>query len=236
MGSRSECPKCGAKRGLAEYDNGEYCHACHEFTGLTKSLIKRLDVQTQKKELELPKCKPAIWPEEAKEWIYKYLEPKEAIVPYFWSDEYQRIVFPSNCGKAAWMRRVEETNRPEYKPKWLFVGDKEVVFKYGERRNHSYGVIDSVCLVEDVISAIKVSEVMDCIALGGTQIKDNVYSYIGDSGYSKVYVFLDGDEAGRKGAEFIRKRLALLYDTIIIRGNKDPKEMSLDQIKDLLNV
>ncbi len=233
--SRIKCNDCNAGRGLAEYPEGTYCHACHQFTRMTKSLIKRLDVQTNKKELELPECKPAVWPEEAKEWIRGYLEPVEDVVPFFWSDEYQRIVFPQYVGDdrdgmlmvAAWMRSIDN------QPKWMFAGDKDVVFKY--RRHNDSKLVNSICITEDVVSAIKASEVMDSIALGGTVLKANVYSHIGMNGYTKVYIFLDNDEAGKKGAEFARRRLSLLCDCVIVRGTKDPKAYQLDELRELLS-
>lgn len=230
MGSRSECPKCCARRGLAEYDNGEFCHACHQIISSNKSLIKT--AKKEKKRLEVPKIS-GVMPKDAYNWLFGYIGIEANDCFIFWSDEYQRIVFLSPSGKAAWMRSVNK------QPKWLFVGDKDEVFYYPCRSiireiEESESNRKCVCLVEDVVSAIKVSEVVDSITLGGTQIKDNVYSYIGNNGYQKVYIFLDGDEAGRKGAEFIRKRLALLCDTVIIRGSKDPKDCGKAELEGLL--
>ena len=238
--SRSKCDKCGARRGLAVYDNGEYCHACHHST-TTKSLTKRLDIQTNKKELEMPRDDFSRIPDEAREWIHKYRLYDERA--YFWSDKYKRIVFPQYMGDdrdgmlmvAAWMRSVSE------QPKWLFVGDKNVIFKYDyvvpdEDYDQKWrgGPVRDVCLTEDVVSAIKVSSVMDSIALGGTVLKENQHDYIRNNGYTKVYIFLDPDEAGQKGAWQIRKQLALTAECIMIRGNRDPKEYSLDELRELL--
>lgn len=234
MGSRTKCFDCGAGRGLAEYEDGTFCHACHTKTK-SRSLIKQ--EKAVKKELKVPMWDGTDqeWPREAFNWLIKYADNGQLTFDkVFWSDEYKRIVFPSPCGKAAWMRSVNE------QPKWLFVGDKDAVFCYEKYpRNLPNCPIEvyqsnAICLVEDVVSAIKVSEVMDSMALGGTVLKDNIYSYIGNNGYQKVYIFLDGDGAGRKGAEQIRKKLALLCDTVIIRSNRDPKEHMIDEIKELL--
>ncbi len=231
--SRSLCPDCNANRGLAEYDNGTYCFGCHKST-VSKSLMKRLDVQTCKKSLQVPEDNNYIFPEEALQWLLKYgAEEINYMDDCFWSDEYQRIVFPSPCGKAAWMRSVTE------QPKWLFVGDKDVMFHYPTKSilreiEESEANQKCVCLTEDVVSAIKVSEVMDSIALGGTVLKESTWSYIGMNGYQKVYIFLDGDSAGKKGAEFCRRRLSLLADCVIIRGRKDPKEFSIEELRGIL--
>jgi len=236
MSSRESCNDCGSSRGLASYDDGSYCFSCSKYTP-HKSLIKN-DKKDKTLQIELPEEDRSEWREDAYDWLSKYQdEESKSIMKYcFWSEKYKRIVFPQYIGNerdgmkmiAAWMRRVEDTVRPEYNPKWLFAGYNDTIFKYGEYNN------GSVCLVEDVVSAVKVSQVMDCIALGGTILKENVYSHIGMSGYSKVYIFLDPDQAGRNGAEKIRKRLALLTESVIIRGKKDPKELPIVALEELL--
>lgn len=231
MSSRNKCEDCGATRGLAEYSDGTYCHACHKYRP-EKSLFKEQKVKPT--ELEVPEDKQLDWPDEAYDWINKYQDErsKSLMKHCFWSDKYRRVVFPSDCNTAAWMRSINEH------PKWLFVGNKDIVFKYGDwytNTSSDYKSDSSVCLVEDVVSSIKVSELMDCIALGSTNLKELHYDYLRNHPYHNVYIFLDGDDAGKKGAERIRNELKLLYKCVIIRGRLDPKEISINKLKELLS-
>lgn len=246
MGNRTKCLDCGASRGLAEYDNGTYCFGCQKAT-VCKSLQKRLDTQIKKPELELPDNKDVIFPKEVYDWLFKYfgLETNNLHTKgIFWSEKYKRIIFPIygipyglNSWEtnpqmlAAWMRSVNE------QPKWLFAGDKDVVFKYGDWYNNyssSYVNDSSVCIVEDVVSAVKVSEVMDSIALGGTNLKEIHYDYLRSHPYRNVYIFLDGDEAGKKGAQRVRNELKLQHTCVIIREKLDPKEIPINGLEELL--
>jgi len=92
-----------------------------------------------------------------------------------------------------------------------------------------------VVLVEDAISAIRVSEFEDAISLMGTSIKDSVLKRILDEGYTDAVVFLDGDNSIVKmKTRAIAKRLAFLNVRVIETG-RDPKSYSVHELQHIVN-
>ncbi len=91
-----------------------------------------------------------------------------------------------------------------------------------------------IVLVEDLVSAIKVSQVVDCIAIMGVHPKASVVSRILSGGYSTAFVFLDGDNPTvRMKAREIGKRLPFVR-THVIEVGCDPKACTKEQIEDLI--
>lgn len=212
--SRSLCPKCYSSDGLAVYEDGSYCFACNNT--INKYNFGYASTKKENK-LGVPINLGHKIPEEYVAWMVKYnIKPSEA----YWDGSRKRLCFPSMDGKAAWLRSLTEA------PKWLLAGSKYSLFMYGVKTKN-------LCLVEDVVSAIKVSSIMQTIALGGTNLKDSILSTIVRGYYKKIYIFLDGDEAGKEGAQKIRNELKLIKNCIILRGNKDPKDYSLNDLKEM---
>lgn len=240
---RQPCDECGEKTSVQLNDGWTYCHACQHKTS-SKSLIAL--PQTITRCLSLPENLNTEWPREAIDWLSKYDHGIEGLGQHcFWDSQiYSRLCFPyyiqNNTRemeyRGCWMRLVDQTNRPEYKPKWLFAGIRDFVWQYlrvigsNETEEAQWRLDHTVVLVEDVVSALRVSEHMNCICLGGTNLTDFVKEFIIGS-YENVIVFLDGDDAGRNAAEKIRKELKLYCNVRVIRAKRDPKEMSNLQLK-----
>lgn len=238
MATREACTECNDPASVQVNDEYTFCHACRHKTS-SNSLIK---LPTRARILDLPENLNCEWPIDVPNWLAKYDHGIESIGLYcFWSDHYQRLCFPYYIGddyRGCWMRLVDETTRPEYKSKWLFAGKRDFVWVYFTDRCFPYSVNDetrwyidnSVVLVEDVVSAIRVSKHMNCICLGGTNLTPLIKKYIVKN-YENVILFLDGDSAGRNAAEKIRKELKLDCSIRVIRAKKDPKEFSDLQLK-----
>lgn len=233
--SRSSCFDCGSSDGLAIYEDGTYCFSCQKQTK-SKSLFQ--EVKEDKDKLQLPVDIGDQLPPKAMEWLLQFLDVDEINRFAFWSSKYNRICFPYYVwpvGKErsemlmCWMRTLNSNT----KMKWLFTGDNTMLPFYIPTT--SQPSVSRICLVEDVISGIKVSKFIDVIVLGTTDIgKDSpILSKLEQ--YDRVVLFLDGDNAGKKGTERLRNDLKLLYDVKTIRNNRDPKNYSNDELQELLN-
>lgn len=175
------------------------------------------------------------------EWVKQYDENQVLMNNCYWSEAKGRIIFPvyykdGNGEKkisAAWMRSPD-TN---LQPKWLFAGDKEALFFYKpvEDLDVEWRGDSEICLVEDVVSALKVGQVEECLALGGTYLKPHQLRFILRNGYRRVLIMLDGDKAGRDAALKIHRQLGLLIRMKNIVLKKDPKAHTINEIRELLD-
>jgi hypothetical protein len=247
MSTRTKCADCGSSDGLATYDNGTYCFSCCKKT-VTKQLnILKEDIpfgvgSRQSYEAILNENN-RIWdfnefPIESQEYLLKYFT-KDNIPLCFYNNIYKRLFFPCYQQIAYWGRSIdEEKHMSQYsRPKWLYVGDHKNSYSWveyciqshlGRNRN------TAICIAEDVISAIKISEIMDCICLGGTSLSEADKLKVLE--YKQLFIFLDPDEAGRKAAEKVRNSLKLHVPIHIVRSIKDPKEYSIEELKEKLDI
>jgi hypothetical protein len=91
-----------------------------------------------------------------------------------------------------------------------------------------------IMVVEDVVSAIKCSQVVDSIAIFGVHPKPSIVQRILMDDYDKAYIFLDGDNPTvRMKAREIPKRLPFIKCEIIETGC-DPKHLTKQQIEELI--
>jgi hypothetical protein len=116
------------------------------------------------------------------------------------------------------------------KPKWKTYGNcHETAHIFGD-----YLTSKAVILVEDLISAHKVGRVNVCIPLFGTHIHDCVLRVLRHINLP-VIIWLDNDQRhniiskASKLMVYINKPVSYRF------SEKDPKELSLDQIKEIIN-
>lgn len=228
--SRNKCPECGAGRGLAQYSNGDYCHAC-KYKEHTKHLIMNEQPSAINGSLELPIKDTEIIPKEELEWLQKYNISKEHINKnnIFYSELYKRICFPrytNNEITACWLRSIKTV-----KDKWLFIGDRNEIYYFKKQQDKC---TRSIAVCEDLISAIRLSDHMDTLCLCGTNSNNAGFVPVFIN-YSNIVCFLDGDEAGRTAAENLRQKYKILFNVRKIFAIKDPKCHSNKELKELLN-
>lgn len=110
------------------------------------------------------------------------------------------------------------------------------------------GMSNTIVLVEDYISAIRVGQHCPTICLFGTGISDNYINYVINN-YDNVLIWLDDDEPGITAANKIERSLIKAYNNAILNRplifNKtikikkitksQPKELSKTVIKETLN-
>lgn len=93
----------------------------------------------------------------------------------------------------------------------------------------------TVCITEDILSAIRVGRLAHACALLGTTCSAGQALALIKDGYTSVYLWLDGDKAGRVGSLRIKRTLSLAgLDVQVIRTPKDPKLYSDRFIKETL--
>lgn len=120
------------------------------------------------------------------------------------------------------------------KPKWHTVGKihSEPVWFTGDGLTT---LIDTVVLVKDVVSAMKVGHICDTIVLFGTDIKKAVIDGPLEC-YKNVVLWLDKD-AQKKAIEYSHQLHYMLQGSVncyVISTEEDPKAHTIREIEELL--
>ena len=97
---------------------------------------------------------------------------------------------------------------------------------------HSMSTPDALVLVEDQVSAIKVSKVQYCAALMGTNLSDQGIKQLMTLGIKKVILMLDGDDAGLKASMKLQRELSahFIVKPVLLEKGNDPKHKSLEEL------
>ncbi len=225
--SRTFCPDCQASRGLAQYENSTYCFSCS-----TYNRIKSLIISESKEEnvyFHVESVITSLLPIKAEEWLKKYCITNRLIEKFNigWEQCLQRIHVPYIVDKQelfSWNRSINQ----DVKNKWLFQGDKNIPFWLQSDHDSSKLVI-----VEDVLSAIRVSDYCDVLALGGTNFNKEMFLNVFKQ-YKTLVTFFDGDEAGKSCTQRFNKRFKLLYNIKNIQTKQDPKNYDPKALEDVL--
>ena len=147
-----------------------------------------------------------------------------------WSDKMKRVVMPvyeKGSLVAVQARSVISGMKPKYLSQ-IHSGPRPA-FKAGTRN------VGQLVLTEDMLSAARVSKVMDAWSLLGTNLMDAVINQIANTNYTQVLIWMDNDTAGFKARRKMLKQLgAVGIDARIIKAEKDPKYYTLEQIEDIL--
>lgn len=93
-------------------------------------------------------------------------------------------------------------------------------------------IAETMVVVEDPLSAIKVSQLHPTLALLGTNLKEDTAAFLHQNGVRKLIWMLDAD-ATDKSLKFSRK-YALMFDSKIVPMKKDPKDTPIEELKCLL--
>ena len=94
----------------------------------------------------------------------------------------------------------------------------------------------TLVLVEDQVSAIKVSKLYPCASLMGTSVSDEGLKLLKQIGIKAVNILMDGDDAGVTASFKIGAKLEPFFDTRIsfLPKHHDPKDISLDKLKEII--
>lgn len=160
-------------------------------------------------------------------WLYKYEILDEEIKQYniCYSESYKRLILPvyDASGLIYWQgRNLGKVTKEN--PKYLNIrqsGAKNVYFKI---HRHNSVQSDTLVIVEDILSAIKVGRYYNSLALLGSYFPLDILKEFSD--YKKVFIYLDSDKwkesikAAKRFNQLTGKQFIVKYH------EKDPKALS----------
>lgn len=237
---KERCPEC-AKLGndksgdnLAIYSDGHsYCYSCGYLVGRGARLPAQEET-SRSSTVCLPTDVTTELPYEAKAWLQQYeltqLDIKKHLC--MWSDSWSRLIFPYfvDGDLLAWQGRYIQTGEPteisKKQAKWYSQGKIHAML-------HPVEVHDrQAVIVEDIVSAIKVSKIRGAIPLFGCKLSSAHLKGL-KLLCNEVCVWLDPDK--RQDSMKISRILNLIgLNVHVIFSEKDPKEHSYNEIHQLL--
>ena len=237
---QTQCPSCAkigndkSRNNLAIYSDGhEWCYRCGYYkgaNGITK-LVNSLQ-PIDNKGVYLPSDCDVSYPYKALQWVEQYeLNRNDLLSTHtLWSEEEQRLIFPVFGDRESLIA---------FQGRWF--GEGKAVKWYGKGNlKDTFNLLgrwqDKLVLVEDIISAIKVSKVVGCMPLYGSHIDFHRWKRLKlllNQGV-RVIIWLDKDKQ-REAIKYRKQGSLLGLDVDVLITDLDPKEYSLDKIKELLN-
>lgn len=219
------CPKCNSKDNLGEWDDHYYCFGCQYYK--TKNDLASLRTRMQRSKSPSNVIQSSVLntsselPRSAMKWLLSYGISLNEIAKhnFQWCEDNGTLLL-LNTG-SYWQGRNFKT----YGPKYLSNGIKPLTI---------YGDGDTIILVEDVLSAIKISRLQKYCSspLLGSSLSSDFEKKLVEN-YKTIYIWLDRDKA--VNAIKIKNRLKGLGVTSrVIITPKDPKEYSNKEIEQWL--
>lgn len=212
------CPKCGSKDNLGEYTDHEYCFGCQYYK------LKR-DVHTLRQRYQKNNdtinhfgitTVPEI-PRQAMKWLLSYGISVDEIAKHTieWSPDRNSLVLLNT--ESYWQGRNFGVG-----PKYMSNGIKPLTI---------YGEGDILVLVEDILSAIKVSRVSGycAVPLLGSSLPTDWQSTLTDK-YDIILFWLDRDKA-KNSIRFKNRIKSLGKASKVIITERDPKEYNTKEIE-----
>ena len=226
------CPSCGSRDNLSVWSDGhKWCFGCSYYvkpTGETLTLLKnKINISAStptKTVVTLPKDASFNLPAKCREWLDNFfVSPVESARWKFkWSQELGGLILPIYDDDEQLVcyqvRRFDNQ-----KPKYLTFGKLDnFVPVYGEYDN---GVI---VIVEDIISARRVSEVCNATPLLGCHLSRSTASRL-SRGFDRCLLWLDSDKLNEANT-FYQQYRNLFTEMVVTSTPLDPKSYSSQQL------
>lgn len=168
-------------------------------------------------------------PDEALNWLKKYGVSENEIKHYdlCWNRESSSLVFPIYNQEKKLIYYQERYFGPNKdKPKYITRGSKTQQLAFITNKNFP----ESIVLVEDFISAIKVGRYCSASPLLGSNINAKAVKWLSEH-FRRVRVWLDIDKA----AESLKEASKLIIkDVRVVLTKLDPKEYTTQEIINIL--
>lgn len=236
-----QCPECAklgkdnARDNLAVYSNGKWCFSCGYMESEDRvSTFKRQHNELLSSEtpplVALPEDSSLSYSERAVSWVGQYNLSTIDLLNNgaLWSNSLERLIFPIYGNDNQLIAYIGRNFGNEKRPKWKIIGE-------GKDTYHILGKDNKLILCEDIISAIKLSKVTMAMPLFGVNIGSErfkeLYKRLGKA--FDVRIWLDPDMRP-KALKEARIGNTTGLRTSVIYSNKDPKEHTLKEIKELL--
>lgn len=118
-------------------------------------------------------------------------------------------------------------------PKYLNLRNKNAKDVYYRRyTSETNTVSSSICIVEDILSAIKIGRHIDSLALLGSYFPKDIYLCLKE--YKTIFIWLDADKYKTSIKEVTRLKLFTGANIKLVYTPLDPKEYSDKKIKEFL--
>lgn len=231
--NHKSCPDCGSRDNRGVWDDGsEWCFGCHSYTppNSGKKIQNYLDKQKSSaftKIVKLPEDAQEYFPPNVKAWLNKYNLTNEELAKLqpLYSMERESLIFPVYAQGELIM--FQERFFGDSPRKYQTTGAKDVVHILAANENPT----NEVVVVEDAISACRVSTVMDAIPLWGSYLNVRMANYLATR-YAQLRIWLDYN----KRIEAIKQ--ARVYRPLFERVSTtvtplDPKEYTPEFIRSL---
>lgn len=225
------CPKCGSRDNLGVWDDGhKWCFGCGFYlpspTSLDNLKKKAAMLENNNKNGNVAAVDTSgftsVIPPTPLAWLKKYGITHNEISYYgiLWNELKDRLVFPlrDDLGIIFTTERYFGP-KPDY-PKYVTYGQKATNTIYFANKNTP----QSLVIVEDFVSAIKVARFANCLPIFGSTISANSLKWI-MAWFKCIRIWLDMDKA----AESLQQASRLsqfVANTRSIITEFDPKEYS----------
>lgn len=235
---------------IKRIDNGilAFCHHCGKhgyyydasitsFRHKKNSVLSRCsDSISNRTQPRIPKDAETVlsrWPPEARAWIGRYGITAQEIVSngLFYSERIGRVGLPVYNEHSVSYISYRKIHRQDDGPKYTGEGSPKSDFVLATTPIDSSTII--IC--EDKLSAIKCSRIVDACCLNGTHLKQEAFLSIVRK-YSNIIIYLDDDNRQVKFKQIdIKNNFEQFGKAVrIVHSNKQPKELSTDDLKSLL--
>lgn len=234
-----QCPRCAklgrdrAKDNLAVYSDGHtHCFGCGYHTFLDKiEQYKHKQVVTENisPRVNLPEDVEFSYPDRALAWMEQYGFTRNNLLGYgiLWSESTQLLIFPYYIDGFLFAWQGRYFGPKETHPKWITYG-----------KIHDYDYILSpksdgpLVLVEDIVSAIKISRFESALPLFGSYISAKRLQSITQR-YSSLIIWLDPDKR-KEALQFQKIGLQYCANVYVVFSDKDPKELDNNKLEEIL--
>jgi hypothetical protein len=245
------CPKCRARgadksgNNLGVFSDGHcLCWSCGYYIhGLSNNRIcnfthNNLAQLEPENKIVLPEDVTTLLPLHCLNWLFKYEITKQEIVQniLLYSESWNQLIFPyfdvNNNLLAYQARNFNEVGHSGKKlPKWWNRGDLKEIFHILPL---DCQVIPRIVLLEDIVSAIKLSRHAYAMPLFGCTIPTNRLKRL--SGLTgEVVIWLDPDKR-KEALQEAKKASMFNLKSSVIFSEVDPKECSDEEIRNFLRL
>lgn len=234
--SQGACPKCPSSDAYTEYEDGHgWCFSCRYYKPAKITSLQQVantfQTKSQDDNVNLPHDFSKEIPVIPLTWLKKYgLTTAEIENNYWgWSESSKQLIIPffdSDGNILGWQGRYFPVQKIKCNTKGN-VNDILAIFESGSGR-------DDIVVVEDCVSAIKVSRYIDTMALLGSHLSLAKAIRLSKM-YRNLFIWLDADKI--KDATTLSMRYKSLFDNVFVIFTKlDPKENSDAEIKTALSI
>jgi len=224
------CPKCRSvghdRRGdnLKHFTDGsKHCFSCSYHINARGVFKRQVDPVTSNIEFNIPLDADTTLSDKAVNWLRDYHLSLSDIIKnrILWSEQMQWLIFPIEYRHAivGFQARNFNPNKPY---KWYTKFKKHNVFL-------ELGHVQHIVLVEDIVSAIRVSHHATALPLFGSHVNDDLVKYLVDRKLP-VTIWLDRDKASN-AIGYAKRLRSVGIPTHTLITKLDPKEYESEQIR-----